>query len=142
MENNQNNSNKNNNNNNRRSGGFFTYLIFFMLLILLAIWVFRFFRKDNSTEITYNEFLQMVEQQKIEKVIIHSETIEIKEAGDENNISSLFFGSSKPSLYTGRMYENIKYQTCIELSGISPSTVMPFSSSLCVSVSSSSTLPV
>jgi cell division protease FtsH len=106
MENNQNNSNKNNNNNNRRSGGFFTYLIFFMLLILLAIWVFRFFRKDNSTEITYNEFLQMVEQQKIEKVIIHSETIEIKETGDENNISSLFFGSSKPSLYTGKVEED------------------------------------
>ena len=106
MENNQNNSNKNNNNNNRRSGGFFTYLIFFMLLILLAIWVFRFFRKDNSTEITYNEFLQMVDEQKIEKVIIHSETIEIKEAGDENNISSLFFGSSKPSLYTGKVEED------------------------------------
>ncbi|MBO4784600.1 MAG: ATP-dependent metallopeptidase FtsH/Yme1/Tma family protein, partial [Lachnospiraceae bacterium] len=106
MENNQNNSNKNNNNNNRRSGGFFTYLIFFMLLILLAIWVFRFFRKDNSTEITYNEFLQMVEQQKIEKVIIHSETIEIKEAGDENSVSSLFFGSSKPSLYTGKVEED------------------------------------
>ena len=106
MENNQNN-NSNKNNNNRRSGGFFTYLIFFMLLILLAIWVFRFFRKDNSTEITYNEFLQMVEQQKIEKVIIHSETIEIREAGDENNISSLFFGSSKPSLYTGRLRRTI-----------------------------------
>ena len=105
MENNQNNSNKNNNNN-RRSGGFFTYLIFFMLLILLAIWVFRFFRKDNSTEITYNEFLQMVEQQKIEKVIIHSDTIEIKETGDENSVSSLFFGSSKPSLYTGKVEED------------------------------------
>ena len=106
MENNQNNSNKNNNNNNRRSGGFFTYLIFFMLLILLAIWVFRFFRKDNSTEITYNEFLQMVEQQKIEKVIIHADTIEIKETSDGNNISSLFFGSSSPSLYTGKVEED------------------------------------
>ena len=105
MENNQNN-NSNKNNNNRRSGGFFTYLIFFMLLILLAIWVFRFFRKDNSTEITYNEFLQLVEQQKIEKVIIHSDTIEIKETGDENSVSSLFFGSSKPSLYTGKVEED------------------------------------
>ena len=107
MDNNQNNSNKNNNNNrNRKSGGFFTYLIFFMLLVLLAIWLFRFFRKDNSTEITYNEFLQMVDEQKIEKVIIHAETIEIKEIEDQNDISSLFFGSTKASLYTGKVEDD------------------------------------
>ena len=105
MDNNQNNSNKNGNNN-RRSGGFFTYLIFFMLIVLLVIWIIRFFRKDTSTEITYNEFLKMVDEQKIEKVIIRADTIEIKEAGDENNISSLFFGSTKPSLYTGKVEED------------------------------------
>lgn len=104
MDNNQNNSNKNNNN--RRSGGFFTYMIFFMLIILLGIWLFRFFRRDTSTEITYNEFLKMVDAQKIEKVIIHADTIEIKEIEDEKNISSLFFGSTKASLYTGKVEED------------------------------------
>ncbi len=107
MDNNQNNSNKNNNNNqNRRSGGFFTYMIFFMLIILLGIWLFRFFRRDTSTEITYNEFLKMVDAQKIEKVIIHADTIEIIEIEDEKNISSLFFGSTKASLYTGKVEED------------------------------------
>ena len=106
MENNQNNSNKNNNNRNRRSGGFFTYLIFFMLIVLLAIWLIRFFRKDTSTEITYNEFLKMVEEQKIEKVIIHAETIEIREVAEKDNISSLFFGNTKASLYTGKVEED------------------------------------
>lgn len=103
MDNNQNNANKNNN---RRSGGFFTYMIFFMLIILLGIWLFRFFRRDTSTEITYNEFLKMVDAQKIEKVIIHADTIEIKEIEDEKNISSLFFGSTKASLYTGKVEED------------------------------------
>ena len=107
MDNNQNNSNKNNNNNrNGRSGGFFTYMIFFMLIILLGIWLFRFFRRDTSTEITYNEFLKMVDAQKIEKVIIHADTIEIKEIEDEKNISSLFFGPTKASLYTGKVEED------------------------------------
>ncbi len=106
MENNQNNSNKNNNNRDRRSGGFFTYLIFFMLIVLLAIWLIRFFRKDTSTEITYNEFLKMVEEQKIEKVIIHAETIEIREVAEKDNISSLFFGNTKASLYTGKVEED------------------------------------
>lgn len=107
MDNNQNNSNKNNNNNrNRRSGGFFTYMIFFMLIILLGIWLFRFFRRDTSTEITYNEFLKMVDAQKIEKVIIHADTIEIIEIEDEKNISSLFFGPTKASLYTGKVEED------------------------------------
>ena len=106
MENNQNNSNKNNNNRNRRSGGLFTYLIFFMLIVLLAIWLIRFFRKDTSTEITYNEFLKMVEEQKIEKVIIHAETIEIREVAEKDNISSLFFGNTKASLYTGKVEED------------------------------------
>ena len=105
MDNNQNNSNKNNNQN-RRSGGFFTYMIFFMLIILLGIWLFRFFRRDTSTEITYNEFLKMVDAQKIEKVIIHADTIEIKEIEDEKNISSLFFGPTKASLYTGKVEED------------------------------------
>ena len=107
MDNNQNNSNKNNNNNrDRRSGGFFTYMIFFMLIILLGIWLFRFFRRDTSTEITYNEFLKMVDAQKIEKVIIHADTIEIIEIEDEKNISSLFFGPTKASLYTGKVEED------------------------------------
>jgi len=103
MDNNQNNSNKNNN---RRSGGFFTYLMFFMLVVLIGIWILRFFRKDASTEITYNEFLKLLDEQKIEKVIIHSDTIEIIETATENNISSLFFGSQKVSVYTGKVEED------------------------------------
>ena len=103
MDNNQNNSNKNNN---RRSGGFLTYLIVFMLIMLVGIWVIRFFKNDTSSEITYNEFLKMVEEQKVEKVIIHADTIEIKEVEGEKKIADLFFGSSKASLYTGKVEED------------------------------------
>ena len=103
MDNNQNNSNKNNN---RRSGGFLSYLIIFMLISLLGIWLIRFFNNDSTSEITYNEFLQMVENGKVEKVIIHPDTIEIKETQGEKKVTDLFFGSTKASLYTGKVEED------------------------------------
>jgi cell division protease FtsH len=103
MDNNQNNSNKNNQ---RRSGGFFTGLIFFALLALIVIWIIRFFKQDTSTEISYNEFLTMIEEQKIEKVIIKADTIEIKPIDEDKNATSMFFTTSKPSLYTGKVEED------------------------------------
>ena len=103
MDNNQNNSNKNNQ---RRSGGFFTGLIFFALLALIVIWMIRFFKQDTSTEISYNEFLTMIEEQRIEKVIIKADTIEIKPIDEDKNATSMFFTTSKPSLYTGKVEED------------------------------------
>ena len=103
MDNNQNNSNKNNQ---RHSGGFFTGLIFFALLALIVIWIIRFFKQDTSTEISYNEFLTMIEEQKIEKVIIKADTIEIKPIDEDKNATSMFFTTSKPSLYTGKVEED------------------------------------
>ena len=184
-------------------------IIFFALIALIVIWIIRFFKQDASTEISYNEFLTMIDEQKIEKVIIKSDTIEIKPIEEDKNVTSMFFTTGKPSLYTGkveedetltkrlldkgievegeipdnsaqvwyfifsyvlpivlfgaiafllfiippipsellsllnnknaiapnktigRTYENIKYHTCAELSGISPSTSIPLSSNLC-----------
>lgn len=103
MDNNQNNSNKNNQ---RRSGGFFTGLIFFALIALIVIWIIRFFKQDTSTEISYNEFLTMIEEQKIEKVIIKADTIEIKPIDEDKTATSMFFTTSKPSLYTGKVEED------------------------------------
>ncbi len=115
MDNNQNNSNKNNN---RRSGGFLSYLIIFMLISLLGIWLIRFFNNDSTSEITYNEFLQMVENGKVEKVIIHPDTIEIKETQGEKKVTDLFFGSTKASLYTGKVEEDETLSTRLLEKGI------------------------
>ena len=101
------NNNKNGNqNNNKRSGGFLTTLIIFSMMALIVIWMIRFFKSDSSTEITYNEFLKMVDEQKIEKVIIRPETIEIKQIEEEKNVGNILFGSSKGSLYTGKVEDD------------------------------------
>ena len=106
MDNNQNNQNNNSNGGGRRSGGFFTAIIFFSLMALLLIWILRIFKNDNSSESTYNEFLTMIEEQKIEKVIIGSDTIEIKQVDNDKSVSKLLFGSTKPSLYSGKVEED------------------------------------
>ncbi len=101
---NQNNNNNNNNNNNKKSGGFLTVFLFIVTIVLGIIWIFNFFKTDSSSEISYNEFLQMVEEEKVEKVIIGSSTIEIVPA-DEKGANSLIAISS-PSLYTGKVEDD------------------------------------
>ena len=106
MDNNQNNQNNKSNGGGRRPGGFFTAIIFFALMALLLIWMLRIFKNDNSSEISYNEFLTMIEEQKIEKVVIGADTIEIKPIDEEKSVSKLLFGNTKPSLYTGKVEED------------------------------------
>ena len=89
MDNNQNNQNNKSNGGGRRPGGFFTAIIFFALMALLLIWMLRIFKNDNSSEISYNEFLTMIEEQKIEKVVIGADTIEIKPIDEEKSVSKL-----------------------------------------------------
>ena len=104
MDNNQNNSNKNNQ---RRPGGFFTGMIFFTLVVLFIIWMFRFFKNDSSSEITYNEFLKMIDEQKIESVEIQADTIKITPIEEKKSgVSNVLFGSSPKALYTGKVEED------------------------------------
>lgn len=103
MDNKNDNSNRNDN---RRSGGFLTYLVFFMFIALIGIWIFRFLKNDTSKEISYNDFLKMVEEEKVEKVVIRSDTIEITEATGEEKKSDIFFGNVKNSFYTGKVEED------------------------------------
>ncbi len=115
MDNNQNNGNKNNG---RRSGGFFTGLIIFSLMALLLIGILRIVNSNKTQEISYNEFLKMIDESKVEKVIIRSETIEIKPVNDQNAVSNLFFSSEKPSLFTGKVEEDETLTTRLLEKGI------------------------
>ena len=105
MENNQNKDN-NNNTNGRRQNNFFTTFIILLLLVLLVIWVVRLFKSDASSEITYNEFLEMIENDKVDKVIIKADTIEIVPTSGGQTVTSVLFGNSTPSLYTGKVEED------------------------------------
>ena len=74
--NNPNNRNGNRNNKNNRQG----MNILFFVLLLVAVLVFSFSQmrdEDSDREISYDRFLEMVEDGEVKKVVIESDRIVI-----------------------------------------------------------------
>ena len=94
---NRDNNNKNKKNNNRQ--GFSFVILITMLTALLVFAMYQFQGVDSDQEITYNKFLRMIEEKRVEKVEIKSDRILItakKESGDKVN----------KEYYTGRMNDD------------------------------------
>ena len=91
------NGNKDNNKNNKQ--GFSFVILITMLTALLVFAMYQFQEVDSDQEITYNKFLKMIDEKKVEKVEIKSDRILItakKESGDKVN----------KEYYTGRMNDD------------------------------------
>ena len=91
------NGNKDNNKNNKQ--GFSFVILITMLTALLVFAMYQFQGVDSDHEITYNKFLKMIDEKKVEKVEIKSDRILItakKESGDKVN----------KEYYTGRMNDD------------------------------------
>ena len=91
------NGNKDNNKNNKP--GFSFVILITMLTALLVFAMYQFQGVDSDQEITYNKFLKMIDEKKVEKVEIKSDRILItakKESGDKVN----------KEYYTGRMNDD------------------------------------
>ena len=103
---NQNNENKNK----RQGGGGGILLIVFFLLICFFIftWIYRLLNTNTATEITYNEFLTMIEEQKVESVVIGETRIDIFPVGTKANAVKnwLLSGTTQESYYTGKTEED------------------------------------
>ena len=91
------NGNKDNNKNNKQ--GFSFVILITMLTALLVFAMYQFQGVDSDQEITYNKFLKMIDEKKVEKVEIKSDRILItskKESGDKVN----------KEYYTGRINDD------------------------------------
>lgn len=91
------NGNKDNNKNNKQ--GFSFVILITMLTALLVFAMYQFQGVDSDQEITYNKFLKMIDEKKVEKVEIKRDRILItakKESGDKVN----------KEYYTGRMNDD------------------------------------
>ena len=91
------NGNKDNIKNNKQ--GFSFVILITMLTALLVFAMYQFQGVDSDQEITYNKFLKMIDEKKVEKVEIKSDRILItakKESGDKVN----------KEYYTGRMNDD------------------------------------
>ena len=104
---NQNNRNNPNNNRNNKQG--MNIIMFVVMITLLMVFAFYQMRQDtDAQEITYNEFLDMVDAGEVKKVVIESDRILItpkseaqlkkeKEASESTVVENAITGGSKDS---------------------------------------------
>lgn len=98
---NQNNKNKNKNQKNNKQGwGIILFTTLMTLFLVLAL--YQFMPGSNPKEITYDQFLKMVDEGKVAKVKIASDKIEITpKKKDGSKDSELMFPAVAPKYYTG-----------------------------------------
>ncbi|MGN0292070.1 MAG: ATP-dependent zinc metalloprotease FtsH [Lachnospiraceae bacterium] len=100
MDNNQMNGNNNNNNgdnkNNKNGQMFLTFLLVSLLMLFIMSYVNSKMNQMSNNEITYSEFLEMVEEDKVESVKISSTQIDITLKSDKDKKTAV-----KKTYYTG-----------------------------------------
>ena len=77
MDNQNNNPNRNNNRNNKQGLSFIILVTVVTMIMVMAL--FRFQGAGSDNEISYDEFLEMVDDGKVEEVVIQSSRIVITE---------------------------------------------------------------
>ena len=101
-----------------------------LMTLFLVLALYQFMPGSNPKEITYDQFLKMVDEGKVAKVKIGSDKIEItpkKKNSNDNKDTELMFPSVAPKYYTGvvkddtlseRLYKaHVKYSQDIPDSG-------------------------
>lgn len=73
------NQNKNNNNNKNNKQGISFIILVTLITTILVMFLFQFQRPSDEGEISYDEFLEMVEKGKVEEVVIQNDKIVITE---------------------------------------------------------------
>ncbi len=88
-------------------------IIMFVIAALVSLVLVSTFVKlmtgDSEQEITYNEFIQMLEQEKVETVVIGSDRVYIEpkdEEATESPLMMLYGMSPKTTYYTGKIEED------------------------------------
>lgn len=124
---NNNENNGNNNRNGRRGGSIFTFLIVFMMIGIVGFWIVRMFTNHSDKDIDYNQFLQMVEEGKVEKVVIGADRLMVypKEEKTGNYPEILMSGLSKNVLYVGKVEEDETVSRRMIAKGIEVSGEIP-----------------
>ena len=80
---NQNNKNKNNHNNKDNKQGFSFIILVTLITMILVMALFQFQGTGEGNEITYDEFIKMVDDGKVDEVQIQSDRIVIKEKKED-----------------------------------------------------------
>lgn len=127
-------------------------LLFLLIASLITLLCMSYFMRalDSATtkEIPYNEFVNMVEEGKVDSVYITSDKIEItpktEKSTEEKNTNSLFGGSQKPlvTYYTGRAESDDALTERLLAAGVEVNPDIPDSSGIIISILLTYILPI
>ncbi len=133
----------NGNGNNPRRQNFFI-LIFAAIITILAISLFmRYVSGSSEQEISYNEFIQLVEDGKVERVSVNDDIITIYPKTDEGVTSPFAYAYvKKTTYYTGKMEEDEKLAERLLKNNIEVSREVSDSSSIIINILVSYVLPI
>ena len=128
---NQNQNKRNNNNNRNNKQGFSFIVIVTLITTILVLALYQFQGTGSDQEISYDKFLKMVDDGKVEKVVIQSDKIVITEKKEKGQIiaNEYYTGVVKDDSLSDKLYKaGVKYEQEIPdtTSAIILETIMTF----------------
>ncbi|MCR4932596.1 MAG: ATP-dependent zinc metalloprotease FtsH [Lachnospiraceae bacterium] len=133
--NNDNNQNNQNNRNNPPGGPgprLAPMLLALLVVFLIILSITRVVSKVGSMVIPYNEFVQMLDEGKISKVIVSDDRIEIHTVEEEKDRT--IWGSTQIVYYTGTVEDEEALAARLLASGVEVSKVIPDNSSALIQI--------
>ncbi len=142
MDNNQNQRNNNplgGGSNSPRRQNIILLLVAALVTMVCMSYFLRAFSDNTNKEITYSEFIQMVDDGKVEKIVIDYDKIDIypKESKDEDKLGagySYWTGNSTVTYYTGKAEEDSVLTERMLKAGVEVSSKVPDNSGIILSV--------
>lgn len=152
-DNNDNSSHNNNNHNSKKDDGSGSsrFMMFAVVTIICLLGISYFLRASSNSsteEISYNEFVQMLSEDKIESVVINSDRLEITPVSSESkeSTSTLFSvlggGDTEKTYYTGVIEDYETITNRLLEAGVKVNGTVEDGSSLIISIILTYILPI
>lgn len=124
------NDKRNQNNNTPRPQGFFTLFLFLILIGFFIVWITRGFMGGAENEIKYSDFMAMIGEHSVDKVVIGSDRIYVYPKTDQNDPKNYLAALTKTEkyYYTAKIEEDDTLTARLLANGIAVSGEIPSNS--------------
>ncbi len=144
MDNNPNNNNNSGGENNPRRQNILLLVVAALVTILCMTYFMRAITATSKKEVTYSEFIEMIEKKEVESVVIDSDRINIipKVSSDQVKINPIYGAATIITYYTGKAEDDSTLTARLLEAGIPVSSEVPDSSGAIISFALYYILPI
>lgn len=124
-------NNQNNNNSNKpRGNGLFTLLMLLMFLFFIVTFIIRVMNNNSGEEIKYSEFVDMLNEGTVEKIVIAPDRVNIYPVTEnKNDLTTLFLGKEQSAIYTAKIEDDETITTRALAKGVTVTGEIPSNAS-------------